>query len=118
MRVIRTFDWTPGVRELTLALIIVVHGHKKLEEPDLVFNLVSINRKENREEYPSHCYIAKCPNPGRYQLFGSIGFDELPDWEGRPICSRHLVDEARLRPEIVMSLLDILIDKLEEHKLL
>ena len=118
MCVIRTFDWTPGVRELTLALIIVVHGHKKLEEPDLVFNLVSINRKENREEYPSHCHIAKCPNPGRYQLYGSIGSDELPDWEGRPICSRHLVDEARLRPEIVMSLLDILIDKLEEHKLL
>jgi hypothetical protein len=116
IRVIRTFDWTLDLRELTLALIILFTAvwdcHRKLEEPDLVFNLVSINRKENRDEYPGHCHIARCPNPGRYQLYGTIGADELPDWEGRPICSRHLVDEARLRPEIVMSLLDILIDKL------
>ena len=83
-----------------------------------MFNLVSINRKGSRKDYSQRCHVAKCPNPGRYQLFGSIGPDELPDWEGRPICSSHLVDEARLRPEIVMSLLDILIDKLEEHKLL
>ncbi len=83
-----------------------------------MFNLVSINTKEGRKDYSQRCYVAKCPNPGRYQLYGSIGPDELPDWEGRAICSRHLVDEARLRPEIVMSLLDILIDKMEEHNLL
>lgn len=83
-----------------------------------MFNLVSINTKEGRKDHSQRCYVAKCPNPGRYQLYGSIGPDELPDWEGRAICSRHLVDEARLRPEIVMSLLDILIDKMEEHNLL
>ncbi len=83
-----------------------------------MFNLVAINSKENNKDYPHPCHVTKCPNPGRYQLYGSIGPDELPDWEGRAICSRHLVDEARLRPEIVMSLLDILIDKMEEHKLL
>ena len=83
-----------------------------------MFNLVSINTKEGGNDYSCCCHVTKCPNPGRYQLYGTIGPDELPDWEGRPICSRHLVDEARLRPEIVMSLLDILIDKMEEHKLL
>lgn len=83
-----------------------------------MFNLVSINQKENQKDYPHRCSVVKCPNPGRYQIYGMIGPDDLPDWEGRAICSRHLVEEARLRPEIIMSLLDILIDRMEEHKLL
>lgn len=83
-----------------------------------MFNLVSINSKEDGNDYSQRCHVPKCPNPGRYQLYSTIGPEELPDWEGRAICSRHLVDEARLRPEIVLSLLDILIDKMEEHKLL
>jgi hypothetical protein len=41
----------------------------------------------------------------------------LPDWEGKPICSHHLVEESRHRPEIVMSLIDMLIDTLEQHRL-
>jgi hypothetical protein len=82
-----------------------------------MINSVSINRKENKE-HPKPCHIAKCPNPGRYQLYAAIGADELPDWQGQAICSKHLVEEARHRPEIVMSLIDALIDAMEEHQIL
>ncbi len=82
-----------------------------------MINSVTINHKE-RKEYPKPCHIAKCPNPGRYQLFAVIGLDELPDGEGQAICSKHLVEEARHRPEILMSLIDALIDAMEEHRIL
>jgi hypothetical protein len=82
-----------------------------------MINSVTINRKEQKE-YPHPCHIAKCPNPGRYQLYAVIGSDELPDWQGQAICSKHLVEEARHRPEILMSLIDALIDAMEEHQIL
>ncbi|MGA2337554.1 MAG: hypothetical protein WA383_16465 [Terriglobales bacterium] len=82
-----------------------------------MINSVTINHKEQKE-YPHPCHIAKCPNPGRYQLYAAIGSDELPDWEGQAICSKHLVEEARHRPEILMSLIDALIDAMEEHQIL
>ncbi|MGA3093231.1 MAG: hypothetical protein ABSD75_31940 [Terriglobales bacterium] len=81
-----------------------------------MINSVTINRKKNKE-YSNPCHFAKCPNPGRYQLYAPIGADELPDWQGQAICSKHLVEEARHRPEIVMSLIDVLIDAMEEHQM-
>jgi hypothetical protein len=83
-----------------------------------MFNLVAINLPIDHDQYTNACHKEKCPNPGRYQLYKLIGDgDDLPDWEGVPICSKHLVDEARHRPEIVMSLIDMLIDTLEQHHL-
>jgi hypothetical protein len=83
-----------------------------------MFNLVAINLPVDHDKYTHTCHKDKCPNPGRYQLYKLIGDgDDLPDWEGVPICSKHLVDEARHRPEIVMSLIDMLIDTLEQHHL-
>ncbi len=79
-------------------------------------NLVTINEKQ-QEGYAAPCHVAKCRNAGRYQLYESIGVDGLPDWEGKAICSWHLVEEARRRPEIFMSLIDILIDALEANHL-
>jgi len=82
-----------------------------------MINSVSINHKEQKE-YPHPCHIAKCPNPGRYQLYAAIESDELPDWQGQATCSKHLVEEARHRPEILLSLIDALIDAMEEHQIL
>jgi hypothetical protein len=82
-----------------------------------MFNLVGINLPDAHRKYLQHCHKEKCPNEGRYQLYSDIDEMELPDWEGRPICSRHLVEEARHRPEIVMSLIDMLIDTLEQNGL-
>jgi hypothetical protein len=82
-----------------------------------MFNLVAINLPDVQRNYAKKCYKEKCPNDGRYQLFSNIDETGLPDWEGQTICSKHLVEEARHRPEIVMSLIDILIDTLEQHRL-
>ncbi len=82
-----------------------------------MLNLVTINSK-NGNEYPHPCRSPKCPNPGRYQLYAGIAPNDLPDWEGEAICSKHLVEEARHRPEIIMSLIDALIDAMEAHELL
>jgi hypothetical protein len=83
-----------------------------------MFNMVAINLPDAQRKYAQTCHKAKCPNDGRYQLFADIDEDSgLPDWEGKAICSRHLVEEARHRPEIVMSLIDMLIDTLEQHRL-
>ena len=82
-----------------------------------MFNLVAINLPDRDLKYAQKCHKEKCPNEGRYQLYDDIPDGGLPDWEGKAICSRHLVDEARHRPEIVMSLIDMLIDTLEEHRL-
>jgi hypothetical protein len=82
-----------------------------------MFNLVAINLPNAELKYANKCHKEKCPNEGRYQLFADIEDSGLPDWEGKAICSRHLVEEARHRPEIVMSLIDILIDTLEQHRL-
>jgi hypothetical protein len=82
-----------------------------------MFNLVAINLPDSQRKYADKCHKQKCPNEGRYQLFSDIEDSGLPDWEGKAICSRHLVEEARHRPEIVMSLIDMLIDTLEQHRL-
>jgi hypothetical protein len=82
-----------------------------------MFNLVAINLPDANRNYAAKCHKAKCPNEGRYQIFSDIDETELPDWEGKTICSKHLVEEARHRPEIVMSLIDMLIDTLEQHRL-
>jgi hypothetical protein len=82
-----------------------------------MFNLVAINLPDTNRKYAHKCYKAKCPNDGRYQIYSDIEEMGLPDWEGHPICSRHLVEEARHRPEIVMSLIDMLIDTMEQHHL-
>jgi hypothetical protein len=82
-----------------------------------MFNLVAINLPDTHKRYANKCHKVKCPNEGRYQLFASIDETELPDWEGKPICSHHLVEEARHRPEIIMSLLDIMIDTMARHDL-
>jgi hypothetical protein len=82
-----------------------------------MFNLVAINLPDAQKKYASKCHKEKCPNDGRYQLYANIDEMGLPDWEGKAICSHHLVEEARHRPEIVMSLIDILIDTLEQHRL-
>jgi hypothetical protein len=82
-----------------------------------MFNLVAINLPDVHKKYAASCHKAKCPNDGRYQLFSSIDESGLPDWEGKAICSKHLVEEARHRPEIIMSLIDVLIDTLEQHRL-
>jgi hypothetical protein len=82
-----------------------------------MFNLVAINLPGNDRKYANKCHKAKCPNEGRYQLYQDIDEGGLPDWEGKAICSRHLVEEARHRPEIVMSLIDMLIDTMEENHL-
>lgn len=82
-----------------------------------MFNLVAINLPDSHKKYARNCQKDKCPNDGRYQLFSDIDDSGLPDWEGRAICSKHLVEEARHRPEIVMSLIDMLIDTLEQHRL-
>ena len=81
-----------------------------------MFNLIAINLPDSHHKYANKCYKEKCPNEGRYQLFADIDETGLPDWEGKAICSFHLVDEARLRPEITMSLIDMLIDTLEQHR--
>ena len=80
-----------------------------------MFNLVAINLPDAHRKYAAKCHKKKCPNEGRYQLFSDIDEQGLPDWEGMPICSKHLVEEARHRPEITMSLIDMLIDTLEDH---
>lgn len=84
-----------------------------------MFNLVAINLPDAHGKYAQKCHKEKCPNEARYQLFADIDDSEsgLPDWEGKAICSKHLVEEARHRPEITMSLIDILIDTLEQHRL-
>jgi hypothetical protein len=82
-----------------------------------MFNLVAINLPDSHKKYASKCHKERCPNEGRYQLFSDIDETGLPDWEGQAICSKHLVEEARHRPEIVMSLIDMLIDTLEQHDL-
>jgi hypothetical protein len=82
-----------------------------------MFNLVAINLPDAQRKYANKCYKEKCPNDGRYQLYANIDEMGLPDWEGNAYCSHHLVEEARHRPEIVMSLIDILIDTLEQHRL-
>jgi hypothetical protein len=82
-----------------------------------MFNLVAINLPDVHKKYAKKCHKEKCPNDGRYQIYSSIDETGLPDWEGKAICSKHLVEEARHRPEIVMSLIDILIDTLEQHRL-
>lgn len=82
-----------------------------------MFNMVAINLPDSHGKYAHSCHEHKCPNEGRYQIFSDIEDSGLPDWEGRPICSRHLVQEARHRPEIVMSLIDVLIDTLEYNHL-
>jgi hypothetical protein len=82
-----------------------------------MFNLVAINLPDANRNYAAKCLKDKCPNEGRYQLFCDIEESGLPDWEGRAICSKHLVEEARHRPEIIMSLIDMLIDTLEQHRL-
>jgi hypothetical protein len=82
-----------------------------------MFNLVAINLPDASKNYASRCHKEKCPNEGRYQIYSNIDEGGLPDWEGRAICSRHLVEEARHRPEIIMSLIDMLIDTLEQHRL-
>jgi len=82
-----------------------------------MFNLVAINLPNAQRKYANKCHKEKCPNEGRYQLFDDIDESGLPDWEGHAICSKHLVEEARHRPEITMSLIDMLIDTLEQHSL-
>ena len=82
-----------------------------------MFNMVAINLPDSHGKYAHHCCKAKCPNEGRYQIYSEIEHAGLPDWEGTPICSWHLMDEARHRPEIVMSLIDLLIDTLEQNHL-
>jgi len=82
-----------------------------------MFNLVAINLPDASRKYAAKCHKSKCPNEGRYQLFSDIDQEGLPDWEGKAICSKHLVEEARHRPEITMSLIDMLIDTLEQHHL-
>jgi hypothetical protein len=82
-----------------------------------MFNLVAINLPDANRNYAAKCHKAKCPNDGRYQMFSDIDEQGLPDWEGHAICSKHLVEEARHRPEITMSLIDMLIDALEEHRM-
>lgn len=82
-----------------------------------MFNLVAINLPDSGGKYAGKCHKAKCANDARYQIFAAIEDAGLPDWEGKPICSHHLVEEARHRPEIVMSLIDMLIDTLEQHRL-
>lgn len=82
-----------------------------------MFNLVAINLPDANKKYAHKCHKAKCPNEGRYQLYAGIEDSGLPDWEGVSICSKHLVDEARLRPEITMSLIDMLIDAMEHNHL-
>ena len=82
-----------------------------------MFNLVAINLPDPHGKYAQKCHKEKCPNEGRYQFFADIDEEGLPDWEGKTICSKHLVEEARHRPEIIMSLIDMLIDTLEQHRL-
>ena len=76
------------------------------------FNLVAINLKDEQGNL-QQCHVAKCGNRARYQIFNPLADGDLPDWEGQPICSKHLVEEARHRPEIIMSLLDMMIDAME-----
>jgi hypothetical protein len=82
-----------------------------------MFNLVAINLPDAQRNYAKKCHKEKCTNEGRYQIYHDIDEMDLPDWEGLPICSKHLVEEARHRPEIVMSLIDMLIDAMEDHHL-
>jgi hypothetical protein len=82
-----------------------------------MFNLVAINLPDSHGKYAQDCHKERCPNPGRYQFYADIDEAGLPDWEGKAICSKHLVEEARHRPEIIMSLIDMLIDTLEQHRL-
>jgi hypothetical protein len=82
-----------------------------------MFNLVAINLPDANKKYAKKCHKTRCPNEGRYQLYAGIEDSGLPDWEGVPICSHHLVEEARHRPEITMSLIDILIDAMEQNHL-
>ena len=82
-----------------------------------MLNMVAINLPDAHGKYAHHCHKEKCRIEGRYQIFSDIEDSGLPDWEGKPICSRHLVEEARHRPEIVMSLIDMLIDTMEQNHL-
>ena len=82
-----------------------------------MFNMVAINLPDSKGNFAHHCHKEKCPVEGRYQIYSSIEEAGLPDWEGKPICSRHLMEEARLRPEIVMSLIDMLIDTMNHNHL-
>jgi hypothetical protein len=82
-----------------------------------MFNLVAINLPNEHRHYASKCHKEKCHNEGRYQIFADIDESGLPDWEGKAICSFHLVQEARLRPEIILSLIDMMIDAMEQHHL-
>jgi hypothetical protein len=90
-------------------------NHSK--EKHTMFNLVAINLPDAHRNYAHRCHRQKCTNEGRYQIYSDIEDSGLPDWEGKPICSRHLMEEARHRPEITMSLIDMLIDALESHHL-
>ncbi len=82
-----------------------------------MFNMVAINLPDAQGKYAHHCHREKCKNEGRYQIYSDIEDAGLPDWEGKAICSRHLMEEARHRPEIVMSLIDMLIDTMEQNHL-
>jgi hypothetical protein len=82
-----------------------------------MFNMVAINLPDATGKYTHHCHKEKCHVEGRYQIYSSIEDAGLPDWEGKPICSRHLMEEARHRPEIVMSLIDMLIDTMDQNHL-
>src|SRR6266511_5713998 len=81
-----------------------------------MFNMVAINLPDAQGKYAHHCHREKCKNEGRYQIYSDIEDAGLPDWEGKAICSRHLMEEARHRPEIVMSLIDMLIDTMEADR--
>jgi len=83
-----------------------------------MFNLVAINLRNHDGELSDKCSQPKCANPARYQIFPLMEEGELPDWKGNPICSHHLVEEARHRPEIILSLIDILIEEIESRGLL
>jgi hypothetical protein len=85
---------------------------------EAMFNLVAINLKNRAGELPGLCALPKCGNPARYQFYPPAETGELPDWEGSPICSHHLVEEARHHPEITLSLIDMLIDALDDRGLL
>jgi hypothetical protein len=88
-----------------------------MEAKTVMFNMVAINLPDAHGNYAHRCHLHKCPNDGRYQIYNVIEESGLPDWEGEPICSRHLMEEARHRPEIVMSLIDMLIDTMEQNHL-
>jgi len=89
-----------------------------LKGTETMFNLVAINLKNRGGELDEQCSLPKCGNPARYQLYPPLEDGALPDWQGNPICSHHLVQEARHHPEITLSLIDMLIDALDDRGLL